>query len=334
MKVMRSREECAELIASAQREAQSAFGSSVVFLEKYLDRAKHIEFQIFGDATGRCVHLFDRECTVQRRHQKIIEEAISPSLSEDLRTQMAHAAVSLAQAAGYRGAGTVEFLVQDGKFYFLEMNTRLQVEHPVTEMVLGVDLVKAQILTAAGELITWKQNELAPRGHAIECRVYAEDPYRAGMPSTGRLGAMLWPEGPGRRFEVGFEEGDEITPYYDPMVAKIIVWDESRPRAIRKMLQVLDETYVFGVHLNIPYLKAILSHPEFVDGTMTTQFISQHFTDGLQAQPLSEMQLAFAKAAYGQTATAVSSSSSSSSSAGDHQADVLRAPWLAAWRNA
>lgn len=322
MKVIRNRAEAEELISSAQREAKSAFGSSTVFLEKYLDRAKHIEFQIFGDATGKCVHLFDRECSVQRRHQKIIEEAISPSLSDDLRAEMAKAAVNLAQKAGYRGAGTVEFLVQDGNFYFLEMNTRLQVEHPVTELVLGVDLVKAQILTAAGEFMIWKQADLIPRGHAIECRVYAEDPYRGGMPSTGKLGAMHFPEGPGRRFEVGFEEGDEITSFYDPMVAKIIVWDESRPRAIRKMLRTLDETFVFGVRLNIPYLKAILSHPDFVDGTMTTQFIAKYLNDGLQPQKLSEEQEQFAKLAY--------------SSAGASQKAFVKttaeSPWTSHWR--
>ena len=325
MKVIRNRAEAEELILSAQREAKSAFGSEVVFLEKYLDRAKHIEFQIFGDSTGKCVHLFDRECSVQRRHQKIIEEATSPSLTDDLRSQMAKAAVNLAQKANYRGAGTVEFLVQDGKFYFLEMNTRLQVEHPVTEMVLGVDLVKAQILTAADEFMIWKQTDLIPRGHAIECRVYAEDPYRGGMPSTGKLGAMHFPEGPGRRFEVGFEEGDEITPFYDPMVAKIIVWDESRPRAIRKMLRTLDETFVFGVRLNIPYLKAILSNPEFVDGTMTTQFISKHLSDGLPAQKLTEDQEQFAKAAYSSVASASSVMLSATKAA--------VSPWQTYWRS-
>ncbi len=326
MKVIRNRAEAEELISSAQREAKSAFGSEVVFLEKYLDRAKHIEFQVFGDSTGKCVHLFDRECSVQRRHQKIIEEAISPSLTDDLRSQMAKAAVNLAQKANYRGAGTVEFLVQDGKFYFLEMNTRLQVEHPVTEMVLGVDLVKAQILTAADEFMIWKQTDLIPRGHAIECRVYAEDPYRGGMPSTGKLGAMHFPEGPGRRFEVGFEEGDEITPYYDPMVAKIIVWDETRPRAIRKMLRTLDETFVFGVRLNIPYLKAILMNPEFVDGTMTTQFISKYLSEGLPAQKMSEEQESFAKAVYSSaTASAIGNQPSARNS--------IVSPWQQHWRN-
>ena len=328
MKVIRNRAEAEELISSAQREAKSAFGSEVVFLEKYLDRAKHIEFQVFGDSTGKCVHLFDRECSVQRRHQKIIEEAISPSLTDDLRSQMAKAAVNLAQKANYRGAGTVEFLVQDGKFYFLEMNTRLQVEHPVTEMVLGVDLVKAQILTAADEFMIWKQTDLIPRGHAIECRVYAEDPYRGGMPSTGKLGAMHFPEGPGRRFEVGFEEGDEITPYYDPMVAKIIVWDETRPRAIRKMLRTLDETFVFGVRLNIPYLKAILMNPEFVDGTMTTQFISKYLSEGLPAQKMSDEQESFAKAAYSSAAASVTAIGNRSSAT-----NSVVSPWQQHWRN-
>ncbi len=321
MKVLYTREDALELIPSAQREAQSAFGSSAVFLEKYLDRAKHIEFQVFGDTTGRCVHLFDRECSVQRRHQKIVEEAMSPSLSNVLRAQMAKAAVSLAEAAQYRGAGTVEFLVQDNAFYFLEMNTRLQVEHPVTEMVLGVDLVKAQILTAAQEFAIWNQAELVPRGHSIECRIYAEDSYNRGLPSTGKLGSLIWPEGPGRRFEVGFESGDVITPFYDPMIAKAIVWDESRPRAIRKMLTVLEETVIFGLKCNIPYLQKILSHPEFVSGTMTTQFIQKNFPEGLENPGLSEVEKAFAEAAYknvGQSGNRVSGQSGS--------------PWLGSWR--
>lgn len=330
MKVIRSRAEAPELISSAQREAQSAFGSPVVFLEKYLDRAKHIEFQVFGDATGKCVHLFERECSVQRRHQKIIEEALSPSLSPGLREAMSKAAVSLAESAGYNGAGTVEFMVQDEKFYFLEMNTRLQVEHPVTEMVLGVDLVKAQILTAAKEFAIWKQAELVPRGHSIECRVYAEDPFNRGLPSTGELVGLHWPEGPGRRYEVGFEAGDEITPFYDPMIAKIIVWDEDRPRAIRKMSKVLDESVIFGVRANLPYLKAIISHPEFVHGTMTTQFIQSHFPEGLSPKELTEKQKAFAQRAMQLVSTPMG---------GGHQQtrisspeSALGAPWSGHWR--
>ena len=323
MKVLRSRADAEELIPSAQREAQSAFGSSVVFMEKYLDRAKHVEFQVFGDFTGRCVHLFDRECSVQRRHQKIVEEALSPSLTPELRRAMADAATALASEAGYIGAGTVEFLVQDGAFYFLEMNTRLQVEHPVTEMVLGVDLVKAQILTAAREFAIWKQADLIPRGHAIECRLYAEDPYNRGLPSTGKLGGLVWPDGAGRRFEVGFEAGDEITAFYDPMIAKLIVWDETRERAIRKMLRVLDDSVVFGVRANIPYLKAIVSHPEFVSGEMTTQFIQTHFPEGLEPRALKPWQEEFARRAAAPIKQNL-----------DNAEDAIGAPWAGPWRSA
>lgn len=273
MKVIRSKEESKEMIEAAKREGKSAFGSDRVFLEKYLDKAKHIEVQIFGDLSGNVVHLFDRECSVQRRHQKIVEEAMSPSLSTDLRLEICESAVKLAKEVGYVGAGTVEFLVQDGKFYFLEMNTRLQVEHPVTELVLGVDLVKAQILNQMNRFSVWDQDLLTPRGHAIECRLYAEDPYTVGIPSTGPIGYQYWPDGPGRRFDYGYEEGDEVTPYYDSMMAKIIVWDENRTRAIRKMLKTLDQTILFGVKSNIPFLKKILSHPDFMDGSFNTQFI-------------------------------------------------------------
>ncbi|WP_409478406.1 biotin carboxylase N-terminal domain-containing protein [Pseudobdellovibrio sp. HCB154] len=283
MKLIKQMSEAAEQIESAQREAKSAFGSEVVFLEKYLDRAKHIEFQIFGDSTGKVMHLFDRECSVQRRHQKIIEEATSPSLTEELRRKMGEVAVTLGTLGKYKGAGTVEFLLQDGKFYLLEVNTRLQVEHPVTEEVLGVDLVKMQILTAQNQFV-WNDNEVRiPRGHSIECRIYAENSYMGGVPSTGLLGTVHWPEGPRRRYEFGFEKGDTITSYYDPMIAKAIVWDESRPRAIEKMIRVLKDATVFGVHTNIPYLIEILSHPEFVDGTMTTRFIEKNFAEGLKA---------------------------------------------------
>lgn len=328
MKVIRSRDEASELIASAQREALSAFGSATVFLEKYLDRAKHIEFQVFGDFMGKCVHLFERECTVQRRHQKIIEESLASSLDPELRSQMAKAAVSLAEAAGYTGAGTVEFLVQDGEFYFLEMNTRLQVEHPVTELVLGVDLVKAQILTAQKEFVLWKQADLVPRGHSIECRLYAEDAYNRGLPSTGKLIGLSWPEGPGRRFEVGLEEGDEVTPFYDPMIAKVIVWDEDRPRAIRKMLSVLDETVVFGVRTNIPYLKAILAHSDFQDGSMTTQFIQKYFPDGLEPRPLTTKQKQIAEKA----SSLVGARAGVKAGEAGPSVAALAAPWSGAWR--
>ena len=268
-------------IESARREAKAAFNSEKLFVEKYLDHAKHIEFQIFGDSSGRVHSLFERECSVQRRHQKIIEESPAAQLSNDLRAQMAKAAVRIGTEAKYRGAGTIEFLVQDNQFYFMEMNTRLQVEHPVTEQVLSLDLVKAQILTAEGSGVLWSAEDRAPRGHAIECRIYAEDPERGGVPSTGTLHHLAWPHGPGRRFECGFESGDAVTPYYDPMIAKVIVWDESRARAIRKMRETLGECIIFGVKTNIPFLQAILKHSDFVDGTMTTRFIDIFFKDGI-----------------------------------------------------
>jgi 3-methylcrotonyl-CoA carboxylase alpha subunit len=322
MKVIHNKNEARELIESAQREAQAAFGSSRVFLEKYLDRAKHIEFQIFADATGQVVHLFDRECSVQRRHQKIIEEAPSPSLTPELRHRMGAAAVKLVSYVGYRGAGTVEFLLQDGHFYFLEMNTRLQVEHPVTEMILGVDLVRAQILTAQGEAPFANQN-LQIRGHSIECRLYAENPYMGGVPSTGLLGHIKWPEGFGRRFEYGFDEGDEITPYYDPMIAKLIVWDEDRNKAISKMLCVLEETILFGVHTNIPLLAKILSHKEFISAVMTTRFFEKYFSESLPAPQLTEAKSYFVKKVSEQLVK---------------RADVgkthsIENPWCSYWRN-
>lgn len=290
LKVIRSAKEAKEMIESAQREAQSAFGSAQVFLEKYLDHAKHIEVQIFGDYSGHVHILHERECSVQRRHQKIIEEALSPSLDEALRREIGFVARELTERAGYRGAGTVEFLLQDGKFYFMEVNTRLQVEHPVTELVMGVDLVKAQIMTAMGLPLAWPR-ELTPRGHAIECRLYAEDAYKGGIPSTGKLLAADWPHAPGRRFEVGFEAGDEITSFYDPMIAKVIVWDETRVRAIQKMKRTLSECVIFGVRTNIPLLQEILGHEEFLSGTMTTRFFETHFNKGLTEPSFSESEL-------------------------------------------
>ncbi len=325
MKLITMASEAREQIESAQREAQSAFGSPKVFLEKYLDRAKHIEFQIFGDSLGQVIHLFDRECSVQRRHQKIIEEATSPSLTEDLRRRMGEAAIAIGTLGGYKGAGTVEFLLQDGEFYLLEVNTRLQVEHPVTEEVVGVDLVKMQILTAQGNYVHDPKHVRIPRGHSIECRIYAENPFQGGVPSTGVLGHVQWPEGPRRRYEFGFDEGDEITPFYDPMIAKVIVWDESRPRAIQKMIQVLRDSVVFGVHTNIPYLIEILSHKEFVMGTMTTRFIETYFKDSLKEPELTALENSIAEKA------AVQLRSGGVSAAGA-VSNEARSPWMEFWR--
>ena len=200
---------------------------------------------------------------------------------------MAMAAINIAREAKYLGAGTIEFLLDDNQFYFLEMNTRLQVEHPVTELVLGVDLVQAQILSAQGQSLMWSQSEFNSRGHAIECRIYTENPYENGRPRTGVLGGCHWPYGPGRRFDIGFEAGDEITTHYDSMIAKVIVWAETRTRAIRKMSQTLRDTVIFGLQTNIPQLQQILSHPEFVSGEMNTQFMETHFPQGLNSLGLS-----------------------------------------------
>ena len=301
LRTVKTFSEAQERIDSARREAMNAFGSDKLFLEKYLDRAKHIEFQIFVDASGHVFNLGERECSVQRRHQKIIEEAPSSQLDFTLRRRMGQVAVEVARAANYRGAGTVEFLMQDGDFYFMEMNTRLQVEHPVTEQVMGIDLVKAQIITAEGGSLLWSQDEMTARGHSIECRIYAEDPYKNGQPSTGVLEGVSLPHGPGRRFEIGIEPGDTISSFYDSMIAKVIVWDESRPRAIRKMTETLKDCVFFGVHTNIPYLLAILSHEEFVTGKMTTRFIETYFPTGLSVQTPKEEILLLAKELQEQT---------------------------------
>ncbi|MBC7456649.1 MAG: ATP-grasp domain-containing protein [Bdellovibrionaceae bacterium] len=327
MKLILNMADAEDLIESAKREALSAFGSEIVFLEKYLDRAKHIEFQIFGDCTGQVQHLFDRECSVQRRHQKIIEEATSPSLTDDLRRQMGAAAVSIGQLVNYKSAGTVEFLLQDGKFYLLEVNTRLQVEHPVTEEVVGVDLVKMQILTAMNKFIFSDQDVRIPRGHSIECRVYAENPYQGGVPSTGLLGKVSWPEGPRRRYEFGFDAGDTITAFYDPMIAKVIVWDENRSRAIEKMIHVLKEAVVFGVHTNISYLIEILSHEEFLKGTMTTRFIENNFAEGLKSRHNEENRKKLSREIYKNMII----QNSGAHPTGDNA--TINSSWLTPWRN-
>jgi acetyl/propionyl-CoA carboxylase alpha subunit len=323
MKLITRKEEAAQLIESAQREAQSAFGSATIFLEKYLDRAKHIEFQIFGDCTGKVQHLFDRECSIQRRHQKIIEEATSPSLTDDLRRRMGEVACTIATLGQYKNAGTVEFLLQDQQFYLLEVNTRLQVEHPVTEEVMGVDLVKMQILTAQDEFIFRSDDMRWPRGHSIECRVYAENPFAGGLPSTGLLGLVEWAEGPRRRFEYGFEAGDTITPHYDPMIAKVIVWDENRSRCIDKMIKTLQDCCVFGVETNIPYLIKILDHEEFRSGVMTTRFIETYFPAGLNPEVPIEQVKTWARQIQRQM---------QSEAVNEITQSVQQSPWTTYWR--
>ncbi|MBI1825070.1 MAG: acetyl-CoA carboxylase biotin carboxylase subunit [Planctomycetes bacterium] len=276
MRLVTNAAEFTDAVESARREATAAFGSDQVFLEKYIARPRHVEFQIFGDEHGNVVHLFERECSVQRRHQKVVEESPSPALTPELRSKMGDAAVRAAKAVGYSNAGTVEFLLgEDGQFYFLEMNTRLQVEHPVTEMITGLDLVRLQLEIASGGKLTFTQDGLLQTGHAMECRIYAEDTARGFLPSTGTLLAYEAPRGPGIRVDSGFEEGSEVTVHYDPMLAKLIVWDRGRDESIRKMQWALERFVVLGVTTNIGFLRALLANPEFRGGRLHTHFLEE-----------------------------------------------------------
>ncbi len=258
-----------DAIESARREALNAFGDETLLVEKYLARARHIEFQVFGDQHGHVTHLFERECSIQRRHQKIIEETPSPLLDDDLRGRMGEAAVSAAKAVDYTNAGTVEFIVDPDTrdFYFLEMNTRLQVEHPITEMVLGIDLVQWQIRVAAGEPFPYVPDDFCQRGHAIEARLYAEDPANGFLPSTGLIYKFVEPRGPGIRVDSGVADGSEVSHFYDPMLAKIIVQAEDRAAAIQRMQAALRRAVVHGVTTNVDFLQSVLAHPDFQDAT-------------------------------------------------------------------
>lgn len=263
----------------AAREALGAFGNGTVYVEKFIARPRHIEFQIFGDSHGHYVHLHERECSIQRRHQKIIEESPSPAMTADLREKMGAAAVAAARAVAYEGAGTVEFLLDEaGAFYFLEMNTRLQVEHAVTELVTGADLVRAQIRVAEGRPLPWRQDEIGSRGHAIECRVYAEDPERNFMPSLGEILILAEPAGPGVRVDTGIRQGDEVTMFYDPMIAKLSLHGDDRAAAIDRAVTALKSYAVLGVTTNIEYLIAILQRPAFREGRLHTGFLAEEMS--------------------------------------------------------
>ncbi|MCZ2128295.1 MAG: acetyl-CoA carboxylase biotin carboxylase subunit [Anaerolineales bacterium] len=285
MRVVSAESELKEAIELARSEARNAFGDERLLIEKYLEDAHHIEIQVFGDKHGNLVHLFERECSVQRRHQKIIEESPSPLLTPELREQMGAAAVKAAKAVGYYNAGTVEFIF-DSKpstlnlkpsFYFLEMNTRLQVEHPVTEMVSGLDLVHWQIRVAAGEAFPFAQSDLCQHGHAIECRIYAEDPAGGFLPSTGKLLQFIPPQGPGIRVDSGFAVGDEVTHFYDPLLAKLIVRAESRADAIVRMENALADFIVHGVTTNIDFMRAVLATDDFRQGKVSTRWVEEKF---------------------------------------------------------
>jgi len=285
IRVVTQPEDLPEALEASRREALHAFGDDSVYLEKYLSNARHIEIQVLADSQGNTVHLFERECSVQRRHQKIIEETPSPFLTPEIRAQMGAAAVAAARAVNYTNAGTVEFIVdQDRNFYFLEMNTRLQVEHPITELVTGVDIVKQQIRVAAGEALPFQQQELTQRGHAIECRVYAEDPANGFLPATGPVLRTVEPAGPGVRVDAGVVSGDQVTIHYDPLIAKVVVLAENRIEAIRRMEWALAQYVILGVTTNLPFLRDVLKHPLFRAGEVTTHFVDDTM-EAWQASP-------------------------------------------------
>jgi len=281
MRIVRAPKDLEDAIDSAQREAEKAFGDPTIFLEKYVEHAHHVEFQVFGDMHGNVVHLFERDCSTQRRHQKIIEEAPSPLLDGELRQRMGEAAVTAAQAVAYHNAGTIEFIVdpQTLEFYFLEMNTRLQVEHPITEMITGLDLVKLQLKVALSEPLPFAQDQITARGHAVECRVYAEDATNGFLPAVGPVLLAKFPSMPGVRVDTGIETGDEVTIHYDPMIAKIIAYGQDRADAIRKMDAALRNTIILGVTTNVRFLRDVLAHPVLQRGEVTTSFIEREFAD-------------------------------------------------------
>ncbi len=266
----------AEALDAAQREAKGAFGDERMLIEQYLARPRHIEVQIFADRHGNVVHIFDRDCSIQRRHQKVIEEAPAPGIDPERRRAMAEAATAAARAVGYVGAGTVEFIAEGGKFFFIEMNTRLQVEHTVTEAVSGLDLVEWQLRVAAGEHLPLRQQDLAASGHAIEARLYAEDPERDFLPQTGVLHGLRLPPPELARVDAGVRQGDRVSALYDPLIAKIIVWGEDRPAAIRRLRRALAETAVLGLRTNLGFLARLAAEPDFITGALDTGFIERH----------------------------------------------------------
>ena len=277
MRLVQKPEDLTEAMASASREAAAAFGDDRVFVEKYIREPRHIEFQILGDSHGNVIHVFERECSIQRRHQKIIEETPSPAVTAALRSQMGSAAVAAARAVNYRGAGTVEFILDSSdKFYFLEMNTRLQVEHPVTEMTTGLDLVREQVLVASGERLAYAQADLRQTGHAIECRIYAEVPEENFRPDTGTIEVFEPASGPGIRLDSGVTRGSAVSYHFDPMLAKLIVWAPTRSAAISRMKRALDEFVLLGVRNNIEFLRRTISTDDFAAGRLDTSFLERH----------------------------------------------------------
>ncbi len=279
MRLVTRPEDLEEAFERARSEAKNAFGDDTVYVEKAILQPRHIEIQVLADSHGNCVHLFERDCSIQRRHQKVVEESPSPSplADADLVARMGEVAVQAARAVDYRGAGTIEFLLgADGSFYFLEMNTRLQVEHPITELVTGFDLVREQVRVAAGQELGFGQDDVTRRGHAIECRIYAEDPATGFLPSPGRIEVLRVPGGPGVRDDSGVYEGAEISSHYDPLVSKLCVWAPTRELAVQRMRRALTEYVALGIKTNLPFHLRLMEHPEFVSGAYDTGFIGRH----------------------------------------------------------
>ena len=298
LRLVRSAREVSAAYRAVGSEAASSFGDPRLYVEKYLEKPRHVEIQVLADQYGRVIHLYDRECSIQRRHQKIIEESPAPGLDDRTRRRVGRIAIQGARAVGYVGAGTLEFLLdQEGNFYFLEMNTRLQVEHPVTERVVGIDLVKAQIEVAAGGYLPWRQRHISQTGHAIECRIYAEDPEADFMPCPGRIEGLRLPEGLGVRNDCGVYEGAEVPIYYDPMIAKLIVWGENRIEAILRMRRALREYQVRGIKTNIAFHQWILRHPRFMSGDFHTAFIDDEYRPMTKEETCPHKEIALAAAA-------------------------------------
>jgi acetyl-CoA carboxylase biotin carboxylase subunit len=324
MRVVAREEGFLDALAASRREARGAFGDDAMVLERFIERPRHVEVQVMADAQGRTVHLGERECSVQRRHQKVVEETPSPALDGAGREALCAAGVAAARAVGYLNAGTVEFLLSpDGTYFFLEMNTRLQVEHPVTEAVTGLDLVRLQLEVAAGHPLSVAQVDVAPRGHALECRLYAEDPHNDDLPSPGRVVHLSEPEGPGIRVDSGLDAGSEVSVHYDPLLSKVITWGQDRPEAIERMRDALRRTVVLGVVTNLARLRAIVEHPAFAAGKLHTGFIEEHLTE-LVPSPCPPLEAIAAAAA----------ALSRRSSAGDGSRRSAPDPWstLGAWR--
>jgi acetyl-CoA carboxylase biotin carboxylase subunit len=323
IRIVDSAADLIESLAAARREAEHAFGDSTIYIEKYIAHARHIEIQILADQHGNVVHLFERECSVQRRHQKIIEESPSPLLTSEIRARMGEAAVNAARAVGYTNTGTVEFIAdENANFYFMEMNTRLQVEHPVTELVTGLDLARLQIMIASGERLPFTQADLTQRGHAIECRIYAEDPETGFLPSTGPLLRVVEPRGPGIRVDTGVASGDEVSIHYDPMIAKLVAYAEDRPAAIRKLINALNQYVIMGVTTNITFLADILQHSEFIAGNLSTHFIDDHMRNWKHHNfPLPDEALVAA------AVTQMLARTESKSSVGDQVGHDVFSPW-------